>query len=31
MSELNNEIKVEKNPQRLAVLKRIEEYEKKGW
>ena len=31
MSELNNEKKVEKNPQRLAVLKRIEEYEKKGW
>ncbi len=31
MNELNNEKKVEKNPQRLAVLKRIEEYEKKGW
>ena len=31
MNELNNEIKIEKNPQRLAVLERIEEYEKKGW
>lgn len=31
MNELNNETKIEKNPQRLAVLERIEEYEKKGW